>query len=180
MDQSSLIMTPSDVCTLLRIKESTLRKYALILHNAGYHFDTNDKGQRAYYDKDVTVLRRFLEVKNSPDMTLEQSANAVMVWVKGSNVSLPDMRKDDESDRYNTDIKELKERVLQQNILLQELMKKMDAQQRYIDERLEDRDRKLMNSIRDSQEVKQQLLQLAVAQEQKKTRRGLLKWFGKE
>lgn len=62
-------MGPNDVCTLLSIKESTLRKYALLLKDAGYQFHVNDKGQRGYFSKDVIVIKRFLEIKNNRDMT---------------------------------------------------------------------------------------------------------------
>lgn len=60
-NEKQILMSPSDVCTLLGIKESTLRKYALILKDAGYQFHVNDKGQRGYFEKDVMVLKRFME-----------------------------------------------------------------------------------------------------------------------
>lgn len=180
INEDKILMAPGDVCTLLSIKESTLRKYALILQDAGYHFHTNSKGQRGYFDRDVTVLRRFLDIKKAPDMTLEQSANAVMSWLEQSNVSLRVIDKDNENNRYNDDMKFMKETIEQQNILLQKLVEKIDQQQKYIDRRLEERDNKLMESLRESQEVKQQLLQIAAAQEeQKKPRKGFLKWLKK-
>lgn len=167
-NDNKIIMTASDVATLLGIKESTLRKYALILQDAGYQFNTNDKGQRAYFDRDVTVLRRLIDIKKSPDMTLEQSANAVMAWLEQSNVSLRVMTDNKEKERYDSDIKELREVIAQQSKLLEELVKKMDQQQKYIDTRLEERDRLLMESIRESQEERKALLQIAAAQEEKK------------
>lgn len=179
IQDNKLIMNAGDVCTLLGIKESTLRKYALILQDAGYHFEVNGKGQRAYYDRDVTVLRRFIDVKKSPDMTLEQSANAVMTWVEQSNMSLSVMPKNNNDERYNEDIKELKEMINQQNTLILELMKRLDQQQTYIDNRLEERDKRLMESLRDSQEVKHQLLQLAASHEEEKKKGFLARLFGK-
>jgi predicted transcriptional regulator len=50
-----MLIRPNDVCALLNIKESTLRKYALILKDAGYQFHVNDKGQRGYFNKDVIM-----------------------------------------------------------------------------------------------------------------------------
>jgi len=178
-NQSQMLMNANDVCALLGIKESTLRKYALILKDAGYQFHVNDKGQRGYLDQDVIVLKRFLEVKNNRDMTLEQSANAVIAWVRDSSMSLRVMDELKGNERYNEDIKELKETVKTQNELLQELMKKMDQQQQYIDRRLEERDTKLLESIRESQEVKEGLLQLAAAQEEEKRKGFWSKLFGK-
>ncbi|MGD6879937.1 DUF3967 domain-containing protein [Bacillus infantis] len=166
MNESAILMNPSDVCTLIGIKESTLRKYAGILKNAGYDFHVNDKGQRGYFEKDVIVLKRFLEVKENRDMTLEQAANAVISWVKQSNMSLRVIEENEEKERYNDDIKALKETVQKQNELLEELMRKMDQQQRYIDQRLEERDRNLMESLRINQETKQQLLEIATARDE--------------
>ncbi|RVT56443.1 DUF3967 domain-containing protein [Niallia taxi] len=163
-----IIMSPSEVATLLDIKESTLRKYALLLKDAGYHFDVNEKGQRWYYNRDVIAFKKLMQFKSSPDMTLEQSANAVVAWFNQSNVSLSITEKNTENRRYDDDIKELKEIINQQNNLLLELAKKMDQQQKYIDERLEQRDQKLMESLRENQEVKKALLSIAAAQEENK------------
>jgi DNA-binding transcriptional MerR regulator len=154
INEGKILMTPGDVCTLVGIKESTLRKYALILQDAGYHFHTNSKGQRGYYDNDVTVIRRFIDVKKASDMTLEQSANAVIAWVEQSNASLRVIKKDNEKNRYVDDVRELKETVGQQNILLQELVKKMEQQHLYYEKKFEDLkyDRDLVHSLRSNME----------------------------
>lgn len=178
-NENKILLTAGDVSVMLDIKESTLRKYALLLQEAGYHFHTNSKGQRAYYERDVAVLRRFIEIKKAPDMTLEQSANAVMTWVNQSGMSVIDTQKSEGTERYNDEIKELKEVVQQQNILLQELMKKMDEQQKYIDLRLEQRDKKLMESIRESQEERQAILQLAASKENEKQKGLFSRLFGR-
>lgn len=174
-----ILMNPSDVCALLDIKESTLRKYAGILKNAGYEFHVNDKGQRGYFDKDVVVLRRFLEVKASSDMTLEQAANAVISWVEQSDMSLRVIRESEIEKRYSNDINELKETIEKQNELLQALMQKMDRQQEYIDQSLEERDKKLMESIRISQETKQLLIESEAAKDEERTKSFWSRLFGK-
>ena len=163
---NQILMKAGDVCTLLSIKESTLRKYALILQDAGYHFHTNSKGQRGYFDKDVTVLRRFLEIKKTPDMTLEQSANAVLSWVEQSNMSVRVIEKDEEKERYNDDIKDLKELVTKQNGLIKDLINRMDQQQKYIDDSLNRRDERLMKTIEESMETKKLL---ATAENERKS-----------
>lgn len=174
-----ILMNPSDVCALLDIKESTLRKYAGILKNAGYEFHVNDKGQRGYFDKDVVVLRRFLEVKASSDMTLEQAANAVISWVEQSDMSLRVIRESEIEKRYSNDISELKETIEKQNELLQALMQKMDRQQDYIDQSMEERDKKLMESIRISQETKQLLIESEAAKDEERTKSFWSRLFGK-
>lgn len=181
-----ILMNPSEVCALLDIKESTLRKYAGILKNAGYDFHMNDKGQRGYFDKDVIVLRRFLEVKATSDMTLGQAANAVIAWVKQSDMSLRVTRENEIEVRYSNDINELKEIIERQNELLQLLMQKMDLQQEsmkrqqeYIDKSLEERDEKLTESIRIGEETKQLLLESEAAKDEERTKSFWSRLFGK-
>jgi len=195
--ENQILMNSSDVCTLLGIKDSTLRKYALILQDAGYHFHTNGKGQRGYYERDVIALKKLVEIKNSANMTLEQSANAVMSWFEQSGVTVRVMGNNEEISRYGDDIRELKELVTnqgevisKQNELIKDLVTRMDQQQKYIDEKLTKRDELLLEAIKESraesQETKRLLLEAqTVAQEakqveEKKPRKGIMKWFSKE
>jgi DNA-binding transcriptional MerR regulator len=178
-NESQILMNPSDVCTLLGIKESTLRKYALILKDAGYEFHVNDKGQRGYFEKDVIALKRFMEIKQSHDMTLEQAAEAVMAWVQQSNVAVRVMEKKQESERYNDDIKVLKEMVSQQNELLKELMMRLDQQQKYIEESLKKRDELLIQSLKESVETRK-MIAAAKEEEEKAKKKGFwTRLFGK-
>jgi hypothetical protein len=167
MTTDTIIMSASDVATLLKIKESTLRKYALLLQKNGYHFDTNDKGQRAYYNKDVVVLKKLIEIKSGSDMTLEQSVNAVMAWLKASGVTLLDTPNKSLGEPYNDDIKELVDKVdllaqmmKHQMDFNETLVKKLNEKDEYIRSSLEKRDQLLLTSIRDSQERKKEAIEL--------------------
>ena len=55
-----------------------------------------------------------------------------------------------------------------------ELLNKLNEQQKYIDERLEQRDRKLIESLRESQEERKAILQLAAAQQEERRKAFLL------
>lgn len=176
MPKSNILMGPTDVCTLLSIKESTLRKYAILLKDAGYQFYVNEKGQRGYFSNDVIVLKRLIEIKNSRDMTLEKAVDAVMAWVEQSDVSLRVMKENDKNERYDEDITCLKDMINKQNELLEKLVAQIEQQQKYIDERLNKRDEMLMESLRQSQETK--MLILAAKEEQKK-KKWLFSFFTK-
>lgn len=178
-NESQILMNPSDVCTLLGIKESTLRKYALILKDAGYEFHVNDKGQRGYFERDVIVLKRFIEIKQSSDMTLEQAAEAVMSWVQQSNMSVSVIKKEQETDRYNDDIKTLKEMVAQQNELLKELTIRLDQQQKYIEESLKKRDELLIQSLKESMETRKMIAATKEEEEKAKKKGFWSRLFGK-
>ncbi|MGM9988103.1 MAG: DUF3967 domain-containing protein [Bacillaceae bacterium] len=173
---SEILMGANDVCTLLGIKESTLRKYAILLKDAGYQFHVNDKGQRGYLNKDVIVLKRLIEIKGHRDMTLDKAVTAVISWAQQSDISLGVTLENDNNNRYDDDIKYLKETINKQNELLEKLVFKIEQQQKYIDERLEKRDQMLMESLKQSQETK--MLLLAAKEEQKK-KRSIFSFFNK-
>jgi DNA-binding transcriptional MerR regulator len=160
-NNSQILMSASEVCTLLNLKDSTLRKYCLILMDAGYKFHMNDKGQRGFFEQDVIVVKRFLEAKNSPDMTLEQCAKSVMAWIRENNITLRVTEEEQKMKRHEEAISKLQETVDQQTLLLKKLMEQLEDQQKHINKR----DNDLMSAIRSMQETSQ--AQIAAAQEEK-------------
>lgn len=78
---------PEDITTVLNIKPSTLRKYSLLLEQSGYTFKKNAQGHRWYSDTDLMALRKFITLKDSSGMTLEDSADAVFLWSKAESVA---------------------------------------------------------------------------------------------
>lgn len=112
------------------------------------------------------------------DMTLEQAAEAVMAWVRQSNMAVSVIEKKTESERYNDDIQALKEMVSKQNELLKELMMRLDQQQKYIEESLKKRDELLMQSLKESMETRKMIA--AVKEEEGKKKKGFWsRLFGK-
>lgn len=166
-DGSQSIYTSKDVATLLNIQESTLRKYCIMLEEHGYHFHKNEHGHRGFLDNDVITLRKLIEIKSHPDMTLKQACNAIMTWVKEKDMSGVDTNVITENEQHDGRYDELKEMIHQQNQMLKQMAIKMDEQQRYIDERLEKRDQQFMNAIREMQEEKRVLLEIAAATKKK-------------
>lgn len=108
---------PEDIASVLKIKPSTLRKYSLLLEQSGYLFKKNAQGHRWYTDTDLMALRKFITLKDSSGMTLEDSADAVFLWSKTENVAgratLSEATQDD-TERHEAVISELtiEERLL--------------------------------------------------------------------
>ncbi|MGI0534923.1 DUF3967 domain-containing protein [Bacillus pfraonensis] len=153
-DRSQSIYISKDVAVMLKIQESTLRKYCIMLEEQGYHFHKNEHGHRGFLDNDVITLRKLIEIKSHPDMTLKHACSAIMTWVKEKDMSEVDTNVIKESEQHDERYNELKEMIQQQNELLKKMAKKLDDQQRYIDEKLEKRDEMLMRAIRETQEQK--------------------------
>lgn len=162
---NQLIYSSKDVAAILKIQESTLRKYCIMLEEVGYKFHKNELGHRGFLNDDVVALKTLADIKSHPNMTLKQACNAVMTWLHNKNIAdsdITELRHEERNDeRYIEEFNALKEMIQQQNEMLQQMAKKLDEQQRYIDERLEKRDQKLMGAIREMQEEKRVLLETA-------------------
>lgn len=78
---------PEDVAAVLKIKPSTLRKYSLLLESNGYTFQKNSQGHRWFSDTDIAALKKLITLKDSTDMSLEDSAQAVFLWAKGGDIA---------------------------------------------------------------------------------------------
>lgn len=155
------IYISKDVATMLKIQESTLRKYCIMLEEYGYHFHKNEHGHRGFRDNDVITLRKLIEIKSHPDMTLKQACSAIITWAKGKDMSDIDMDVMTKNKQYDERYKELKDMIQQQNEMLKQMVKKMDEQQSYINEILERRDQQLISAIREIQKEKRVLLETA-------------------
>ncbi|MDK8747717.1 DUF3967 domain-containing protein [Streptococcus agalactiae] len=173
-DTKQSIYNSSDMSTLLKIQESTLRKYCIMLEEAGYKFHKNELGHRGFLHNDVIALKRLIEIKKHPDMTIKQACNAVVTWIKETNVT--DRDTDDittserHDERYNGLLNEFKEFKVQQEQFNKELINQLQKQQEYIQNSLLERDKNLMKAIRETQET-QKLI--AAAEEEKRTK----KWW---
>ena len=154
----------NDVADVLQVQESTLRKYCLLLEKSGYEFLKNEHGHRAFFDDDVIVLRKMIALKNDADMTLEEAVKSVVAWKKGSDITVRDTEEMRYVARYNDLLGEFNTFKEQQMEFNRELIEEIRNQQQYIETRLEERDRLLMQSIRESMEVRKEI---AAASEKK-------------
>lgn len=152
--QIQAVYGSSDIADVLQIQESTLRKYCLLLEKSGYEFLKNEQGHRAFFDHDVIALRKIISLKNGADMTLEEAVKSVMAWKKGNDITVSDT----EEKRYIALIKEFKMFQEQQIHFNQKLLQEIRSQRAYIEHRLEERDRLLIQSIRETLEVRKEIM----------------------
>lgn len=150
---AQVVYSATDVATVLQIKESTLRKYALLLQKESYEFALNEHGHRLYSDTDLVVLRKMIEHKDKSAMTLKQAAQAVVAWQKNTSVS--DAVTSQE--RYNDLLQEFADFKEQQNNFNKALLERLDKQQNYIENSVAERDRNLMETLKELQDTKKQI-----------------------
>lgn len=144
------IYSSNDVASLLQIQNSTLRKYCLMLSKEGYVFHKNSKGVRGFFDQDIIVLRKVIEIKKNPDMTLERACKAVVTWHNGNGVTTSDttVTEPQIGDKDIIELYKLIERLQASDNRLLELL---ERQQKYIELRLDNQHHEVVTAI---QEIK--------------------------
>src|SRR5699024_9531473 len=130
----------SEVADHFKLKNATIRKYCIMFEAEGYNFPRNSRNHRYFKDADVMMIQRLLQARNNGVM-LEEAVKGIVKQGQGITMT---------NETYSAqmhdkdDIKELKEMVHKQNDLIEELTKRLDHQQEYIDKRLNERDHALM------------------------------------
>lgn len=138
------------VAKLLGVQESTVRKYCALMVKQGYQFNKNSVGHRIFYEHDIEVMRDIIELKNEGVM-LEEAVKIILNAYQQdmsltTDVALP----------FNRLLKEFENFRKVQEEFNHQLVKKLETQNDYIKKMIEERDRRLMQSIRQTMELKQQ------------------------
>lgn len=155
------VYSPHEIAELLGVKDSTLRKYSILLEEHGYEFQRNNQKQRWYNDQDVIALRKLVTLKENGDMSLKECAEAVCLWVKGKDVTQGStvMHNDEQRDVQRgsnqgadtEELRELKELVHKQNELMKHLMQRLDEEKKA----RQDMERKILEKLEEIEEEKQ-------------------------
>ena len=127
-DIHQLIYEPSDMAGLLKIKESTLRKYCLLLEKEGYQFHKGESGRRWYSDHDLVILRRLITLKNG-DMSLESASQSVVAWSVSQDKTALVIKEE------RDDLRSLMQQIKEQQKMIQTLTERLDQHQRYLQQR---------------------------------------------
>lgn len=160
---TTVYYSPKDLMHSLDIKESTLRKYSSLLEAEGWHFDKNSNNHRQYTDTDIMAMRRFIEAKKNTAMTLEEIAKQVASMFLANNEAVPATLEKEIEERYSGAIEELKETVQKQTEFIKVLADRLEERDKFIqqqfakqEERLLNRDNKLLETMRAIQDQKKE------------------------
>lgn len=191
MESYEKAYSPKEISLTLDIGDSTLRKWCIALENQGYQFIRNDQNKRVFVDSNIVVLRHFKELVQNHSMQLNNAAMLVIdrfgkgTFSQGTGIVPAENERD--SDRSNDEIitklmnyiEQQEERFEQQEQFNKELLKRLDSQQKYIEERLNKRDDMLVQSLREVQETKK-LIAAAEEKREEESKKGLFqRLFGK-
>lgn len=166
--------TSKEVCARLDIADSTLRKWSISLEKNGYDFARGEQNRRLFLENDLIALDHLKSLIQGKKMSLENASIIVASrFVNNrSSTGTPSVRA--ESAHNNGDspaLAKLTEHITQQEQFNQELLKRLDEQNKYINNRLDQRDKNLvetMNALLESRKEQIKLLE-EVKDEQKKS-----------
>ncbi|MED4534848.1 DUF3967 domain-containing protein [Metabacillus fastidiosus] len=178
-EKKEMPLTAKEVSQRLNVADSTLRKWCLSLEEHNYNFFRTDQNKRLFTVQDITVLQHFKDLVQDKNMSMNNAAMIVTSrFQKGpfSNQTdveqlierestVPVTKSNDELlERLVTYIEQQEEYRKQQEQFNATLVAKLEEQQKYIEERLKERDAMLIESLRETQETKK----LVAAAEEKR------------
>lgn len=175
----------SEVAEKLKMNTSTLRNWTNALEKANYQFIKDEKGRRAFLDKDVENLK-LLQKNLKNNMSMKDAVLSVISRVEGEvrtgsvhekeRPLLRPLSADTVEKIVNEALekqqKEFEEKMENQNKDFEEMMnKKLTEQAEFLltklTETTEQRDRQLLSNIRTIQEEKETQKELATTIEEK-------------
>lgn len=164
MNRTETPYSSKEVTARLDIGESTLRKWCLALEEQNYNFLRTAQNKRMFSEKDLFVLGQFKILVQEKNLSMQNAAE--IVASRYSEDLFPNQTEIERRDSDGT-LGEIKKEIQELKDLNRELLQRLSEQQKYIEKRLEERDRLLMQAIRESQETKK--LIAAAREENKKS-----------
>ena len=177
MLKESLVYDTAMVSNILGVQESTLRKYCALMQKHSYEFHKNSVGHRIFYKKDVEIIRKIVDLKNSSSLTLNQSVKTILESeiedIEGINdvADIDSITKPD----YNKLLQAFTAFKDDQQQFNKQLIDQLLKQQDYIKNSIDERDKKLMLAIKESMEVRRQIASAEL--EKENTRKPKSSWW---
>ncbi|WP_064911588.1 DUF3967 domain-containing protein, partial [Bacillus subtilis] len=154
-----------DVARELGLSPSTIKKYYLLIEENGYRFTRSRTGKVIFSERDLEIFKRLIQIKNEKGIkvvdavkTVISSITDVTVWKESAAAT--------EFEEPPVDITVMKETMEQMHEIIKNQQKQIDQllesqnqTQKLLESGSTDRDKLLLQSIRETQELKQLILE---------------------
>lgn len=148
----------NQVADSLNISTSTLRKYCLILEEAGYKFLRGDNQRRAFTQKDIRTLRMFQEIAQNKNTTLEDAAKHVLKQ-SITHADIKSVMNKINSDENYVMLQNVTDQLLEQNKLLHQQLEM------------------IMKEVAITKEKMEEFITETRTEREKKKKKNVWKWF---
>jgi biotin operon repressor len=149
MNEDQIIMSAKQTATILGIQNSTLRKYAQLLEKSGYHIHKNEHGHRGFFNKDIIVLQKIIQLAKNPDTSLDSAINIVLSTLGTTDVADSDTQEivespyitKDEFEEYQRKQAEMQKALFEkQSALIKDLVGRLEQQEKFT-KRIEEKEK---------------------------------------
>ena len=153
IDDMELMYDTEMVGNILGVQSSTLRKYCALMQKYGYEFNKNSVGHRVFYKKDILIIKEIVELKNSSSLTLTDAVRTIL----NSDIAYTTDIESMPSLSYEKLLEEFGEFKDQQMEFNKKLLEQLEKQEDYIKNSINERDLKLIATIKESLETRKQI-----------------------
>ena len=153
IDDMELMYDTEMVGNILGVQSSTLRKYCALMQKYGYEFNKNSVGHRVFYKKDILIIKEIVELKNSSSLTLTDAVRTILNSDIADITDIESMP----SLSYEKLLEEFGEFKNQQMEFNKKLLEQLEKQEDYIKNSINERDLKLIATIKESLETRKQI-----------------------
>lgn len=156
----TMIYKPAEVMEMLDLKESTYKKYILELEKAGYVVP-KDGRNRYFTQENIDALEQFIELLKYDGITIAQASKKI-AEMYGSEVMTEEPKGYDVMSLVNEAVStalEHQQKLFNEQMqqLLQQQEQKMIERENVRDQKALERDKLLMQSLKETLEVKKML-----------------------
>lgn len=146
-------LTVLDVEKQINIPNATIRRY---IRNHGHHLNIKKKGKSYFIDSESIPIMLDIRKLYDDGMTLEQVEEALIDT--GMPVTIT-VTADDKQVTVNVAeaLQDMQKAMNEQTKVIQSLVEQIQKQQEYIDNKLEERDQRLIADIKENEETKTQV-----------------------
>ncbi|WP_353856826.1 DUF3967 domain-containing protein [Bacillus sp. Bos-x628] len=156
-----------DVAQELGLSPSTIKKYYLLIEENGYRFTRSRTGKVIFSERDLEIFKRLIQIKNEKGIkvvdavrTVISSITDVTVW-KGSTESTQFDETEPPLDItiMKETMEQMHEIIKNQQKQIDQLLENQNQTQKLLESGSTNRDKLLLQSIRETQELKKLILE---------------------
>lgn len=168
MEEFEVYQNVESAAKKLNIPSNTFTRHYLDFEEHGYKFKRSPEGKLMFSEDDIELFKEFLELKNQPKMTKKKAIEQLI----STPSSLVTVRAQDLTVLVKTiegnfeELKDQSKRELQElKSQLQEFKESQMRLQEFEENKVNERDKLLMKSMRESLETKKLMLELKAQNE---------------
>lgn len=173
MDKEKKWFSVLDVEKQTSIPNQTIRRY---INNHGVYLNPKKQGKGYYLTEESIKVLEEIRKLYEEGMTAQLVNDALLERNIPMTITISE-GEEKVSVQVSEALQDLKKSMVEQNEVIRSLVEQMKKQQEYIDTKLEERDRKLMESLREMQESRKQIAAASHEEIKEEKKKGWLARF---